>query len=186
MKNGTKSLFPIILCALCTATLAVTSQISIPTPFGIPLTLQVFFVCLIGFILGVKKALATVFLYVFMGAIGLPVFFGLRGGISAIIGEVTGGFILGFIPLALCCGLASTLRWSKGGKSYSIALSLFGLILCHVCGVALYSAVTHIDIISAFSVASLPFILKDAILLICAFFVSPKIISAVNKSGYKL
>lgn len=185
MKNKQR-LFSLVLCALCSAILAVISQIAIPTPFGIPITLQVFAVSLSGFLLGTKYALISTLVYVAMGAVGLPVFYGFRGGISAIFGEVTGGFIIGFIPLSIMCGLRKYVYWSKNGKALSLTLGFIGLALCHVCAVAFYSSLTNITFYASAAVTSLPFILKDALLLIIAFLVAPKIIAAISKGGYKL
>ena len=184
MKNN--RVFHTVLCALMTALTVILSQIAIPTPFGIPLTLQTFAVCLCGFVLGIRYGTASMILYVLMGAIGLPVFFGFHGGISCIIAEPTGGFILGFIPLALMCGLKKHLHYQKHGRLISLTLATVGIITCHIFGILLYSAITHIPFLAATAVVSLPFITKDVISCVLAYFISNKIIYSLNKNGYKL
>jgi biotin transport system substrate-specific component len=186
MAKNRKTVFTTVLTALCVAMIAVISQIAFPTPLGIPVTLQIFAVALCSYLLGVKLATVAVLVYVTMGAIGLPVFYGLRGGISAIIGEVTGGFIIGFLPLAVLCGLGTTVFWKRCGKWLCLLFGEIGLILCHVCGVCFYSALTGVDVFSAIAVTSLPFILKDALLIAAAFLIAPKISSAIARSGYKI
>lgn len=186
MKNKKQRIFSLVMCALSAAIISVVSQIAIPTPFGIPITLQVFAVALCGFLLGTKYALASVLVYVGMGAIGLPVFYGFRGGVSAIFGDVTGGFIIGFIPLAVFCGLRKLLYWAKHGKALSLMLGVIGLLLCHIFGIAFYANLTGIDFLSSAAVTSLPFLIKDIILVALAFIITPKIVTAVSKSGYKL
>ena len=65
-------------------------------PFsGIPITLQTLMIIVIGLLLSPIEALIAVLIYVLLGAIGLPVFSGGRGGIDVILGP-TGGFIVGF------------------------------------------------------------------------------------------
>lgn len=169
-----------------TALTVILSQIAVPTPFGIPLTLQTLAVCLCGFVLGVRYGTASMILYVLMGAIGLPVFFGFHGGISCIIAEPTGGFLIGFIPLAALCGVKKHLFYAKNGRIFAILLGILGVIICHVCGALLYSTVTHIPLLASIAVVSLPFIAKDVISCILAYFISGKIIYSLNKYGYKL
>ena len=78
--------------------LTISAKIKIPF-YPVPMTMQTFVVVLIGITLGWKLGLATIFAYLFEGAIGLPVFAGTpeKGlGISYIIGP-TGGYLVGFI-----------------------------------------------------------------------------------------
>lgn len=70
-------------------------------PFsGIPVTLQTWMVLMIGLLLKPKEAFFAVMSYVILGAIGLPIFSGQKGGMSVILGP-TGGFIVGFPMVSL-------------------------------------------------------------------------------------
>ena len=63
------------------------------------MTMQTFVVVLIGVTLGWKLGLATVFAYLFEGAIGIPVFAGTpeKGlGVAYLMGP-TGGYLFGFL-----------------------------------------------------------------------------------------
>ena len=93
----------LVYVALFAALTAVLSQISIPLPSGVPLTLQTFAVAFAGFFLGWKYGLAAIGVYVALGACGAPVFAGFTGGAYKLIG-VTGGFIWGFFPLVALVG----------------------------------------------------------------------------------
>ena len=68
------SIFDMTRIAAFTALLSILAQISIPFFFGIPLTLQVFGVCLICLLASRKIAFWSIFLYVFLGTIGIPIF----------------------------------------------------------------------------------------------------------------
>ncbi len=84
---------------------ALTMVPAIPLgPAGVPLTLQTLGVLLAGALLGAKRGAAAVALYVFLGAVGLPIFSGAKGGIAVLLGP-TGGFLLGFILAAFVTGL---------------------------------------------------------------------------------
>ena len=95
----------IVLCALFAAITAVLSQIAIPMPSGVPVTLQTFAIALCGFYLCTARATVSTVVYVLLGAVGVPVFSGFKGGIASIVGP-TGGFIIGFIAMAAISGIA--------------------------------------------------------------------------------
>lgn len=146
--------------ALMVAFLAVISQISIPTAFSVPITLQIFAVSLIGYVLSPKKSLLVLIVYVCIGAIGIPVFANFQGGIFHLI-SYTGGFIWGYFPLALLCSL--------NVKGMRIPFGIIGAILCHLLGVIQYSLVAKISFIAAFLAMSLPYVLKDFVLVTLAY-----------------
>ena len=153
--------------ALMTALLAVLSQIAIPMPSGVPITLQTFAVALTGYMLGAKLGALAASLYVLLGALGLPIFSGARGGFSVMLGP-TGGFIFGFIAMAALCGLSLTRE--KYGRA--IGFSLLGLAACHLLGVLQFSIVTGNSLLRGAMVASVPYLIKDAISLIAAWYLA--------------
>ena len=85
--------------ALFVALMAVCSWITIPLPW-VPITMQVFGVFLALCTMGGQKGTVCVFTYILLGAVGAPVFSGFRGGIGVLLGT-TGGYIVGFIPMAM-------------------------------------------------------------------------------------
>lgn len=95
------------LCALrhrpgLLALMAICAWISIPT--AVPFTLQTFAVFLVTGLLGLKCGTLSVLVYLLLGAVGLPVFTGFKGGIGALLGT-TGGYLVGFVFIALTVGL---------------------------------------------------------------------------------
>ena len=97
------------ICLLGAIFIAVFAQVSIDLPFGnsdIPVTGQTFAVLLVGYILGWKKGINSVLIYLFLGIIGLPVFASGNRGIEIILGN-SGGFLLGFIFGAVITGYIS-------------------------------------------------------------------------------
>ena len=76
----------IILCAIFASITSILAQISIPIPFTtIPLTMQIFSVALTGMVLGSKKGFISIMIYLILGAIGMPVFAQMSGGIGILI-----------------------------------------------------------------------------------------------------
>ena len=103
MKKYDLTTQSMVRIAMFTAVLSVLSVLQIPMPSGVPLTLQTFAVALCGAVLGAWSGPASVALYVAVGAVGIPVFAGMKGGIAVLVGP-TGGFLFGFLFLAWLTG----------------------------------------------------------------------------------
>jgi len=89
-REGSNTVFrsrDMVYVAVMAAVLAVLAQFSIPMPTGTLLTLQTFAVALCGSVLGIKKGLAAVGVYLLLGAVGLPVFASFRGGLGILAGD---------------------------------------------------------------------------------------------------
>lgn len=155
--------------ALFSALLGMLSQIALPLPAGVPLTLQTFAVALCGCVLGGTKGSISVFVWLVLGAVGLPLFSGFRGGFAVLFGP-TGGFLMGLIFLALFCGLGGTKRF----LCYC-GLAVMGLVLCHACGTLWFSVVAEQNLRTAAVTVSFPYLLKDVLSLgaarVCARFI---------------
>lgn len=167
-KNNTSSnIKNTILIGMFAAVLAILSQLSIPMPSGVPITLQTFAVALTGCILGCKLASASTVVYLLLGAVGVPVFANLKGGFNVLIGY-TGGFLWGFIFMAFFCGFMI----QQKNVFLRILLGFLGLFICHFLGVLQYSLVAHVDLIASFLLVSAPYLIKDSISVACAYFLS--------------
>src|SRR5699024_9633322 len=86
----------LVLCALFAALTAVCSQIALPMPWGVPINLAIFAVCLSGSLLGPVRGMASMAVYVALAAVGVPVLAGFQGGPAAIFGK-TGGYVIGYM-----------------------------------------------------------------------------------------
>ncbi len=146
--------------ALLVALLCVGSQVSIPTIFLVPLTIQVLLVGIVGYFLPLKHSLSCIISYILIGAIGVPVFANFGGGLGTLF-SYTGGFVFGFIPLVILCSI--------GKGKIKIPLGVLGAVLCHLTGVIQYSIVAKMDFLTSFLTMSLPYIFKDIGLIILAF-----------------
>ncbi len=170
-----------ILISLCSAIIVICSWITIPI-FAVPFTLQTFAVFLITFILGGKKALISIFIYIVLGAIGLPVFSGFKGGIGVLLGP-TGGYIWGFTVQALIY-LVLTCKISDSDIGQYIG-SLIGLIACYLCGtlwfVYVYTVSSgSISFMAALGLCVVPFIIPDIGKLILAKIVASRVKKSIT------
>lgn len=154
-----------ILGALFTAVTAVSAQICIPMPLGTPFTLQTLAVSLCAFLLGAKLSCVSTTVYLLLGFFGVPVFSYFGAGPAVIFGK-NGGYLFGFILLCICCGLSNKTnkKWIK------FIVCVLGVILLHAVGTIYFSFVFKVDILSAFMLSSLPFILKDLLSVLMSYF----------------
>ncbi len=169
-----RSIRTLIQIALFAAILAIFSQISIPLPMGVPLTLQTFAVALTGYFLGAKHGTIAAGVFLALGAIGLPVFAGFTGGLGHLIG-VTGGFLWGFLPMTFLCGIALSLpcRFPRPlAIILTILLNILALAICHLFGIIQFTLVTKSGFLTAFLTVSLPYLLKDTASLVAAYFLA--------------
>lgn len=153
---------------MCASLIIISSWISIPLPVSFTLqTLAIFTVCLL---FDLKISFTSVFLYVLIGVVGLPVFSGFGAGISSIIGP-TGGFILSFLLFPFLIGLIKK-------RSYVLAMSVCTLV-CYIIGTLwfyfVYGADGNASFISILSICVLPFIVTDIFKIALAYFICKRL-----------
>lgn len=165
------SIRTICFVGMFAAIVSVLSILTIPTPWGVPFTLQTFAVALAGFVLGKKYGTISTALYVLLGFIGLPVYAGMSAGPSVLFGT-TGGYIYGFILMTFFCGLGMELLSKRAGIVWLILFSFIGLACCHVLGFIQLSLVLHVDLLYAASVGSVPYLAKDVLSVGAAYVVA--------------
>lgn len=173
MKNFTVR--DMTLCALFTAIIAVCSQISVP--MTVPFTMQTFAVfCTLG-ILGGKRGTISIALYVILGTLGIPVFAEFTGGFGIVLGA-TGGYIIGFVPMALIYWAAEKIF----GKSLPVVIASMaaGLLVLYAFGtlwfMLVYTKNTEaVDFFTALKWCVLPFIVPDAVKAALAVFISGRV-----------
>lgn len=115
-------------CALFAALMCLCAWISLPLG-DTAITLQTFALFLSLELLGGKYGSLVCMLYLLLGAIGLPVFSGFRGGFGMLLGT-TGGYLWGFLACALLYWLITGLL----GNRFHLLGCLAGLVLCYALG----------------------------------------------------
>lgn len=165
----------IVVVALSTALMAVCSWISIP--MTVPFTLQTFAVFTVAGLFGMKRGTWATLVYLLLGAIGVPVLAGMTGGVDKIIG-VTGGYLLGFVFIALIVGFVSD-RFERKALPLAIAM-VIGLLVCYAFGTAWFmfiyartSGAVGLGTVLGWCV--IPFILPDCAKIACALIVSNRV-----------
>ncbi|WLR61750.1 biotin transporter BioY [Guptibacillus hwajinpoensis] len=155
---------------------------------GVPITLQTFFAILAGLLLGSRLGAISLTVYALVGLAGAPVFAQFTGG-PAVLFKPTFGFILSYILVAYVAGKIVESKSKPTMRTFMIA-SFTGFILNYVLGTnyMYYAYKFWAEAPEGFTygmawmwmVAPLP---KDVILSIVAALISPRIYSAVTKTG---
>ena len=165
-----------VFTAMFAALIAVCSIISIPIG-EVPVTLQTFAICLTAAMLGWKRGTLAVFIYILLGAIGVPVFAGMSGGIGILAGP-TGGYIIGFILTSLIVGFAADC-WARKALSLAIAM-VAGVLACYVTGTIWFMVVTGMGLVESLMLCVVPFLLFDAAKIALAVLLSNRLSKVVN------
>lgn len=175
-KWQSSSVKDLCFIAVFTAIICVLSQLSIPMPAGVPMTLQTLIIPLAGVVIGKKRGTYATLLYLLIGAIGVPVFSGFSGGIGVLLG-LTGGFLVSFPVLSFTAGLGDEIGLKlnrKSGKAmYYIPLVIFlvvGATINYVFGTVWFMIAAKTSFIAGLTACVIPFIptaiLKIAIVAI--------------------
>lgn len=160
----------IVYVGMFAALLSILSQLAIPMPSGLPITLQTFAIAFTGVVLNWKLALSSTTVYILMGAVGVPVFANFTGGIQ-ILFHYSGGFIWGFLFLTSFCGIAASMK----NKIAANMLAMLGLLICHILGILQFGFVMNMGFIESAVIASLPYLVKDIISVILAYFIGQQV-----------
>lgn len=186
-QTASKSRFStqnLVLAGMFAAVLAVISQISIPMPSGVPITIQVFGIALVGTILGWKLGLFSTIVYILIGAVGVPVFANFRGGLEVLTG-MSGGYILAWPVMTALCGIRPPFADRKKSFILSVILSLAGLMIVEFIGAVQWSLLTDSMSLNAIIIYSfVAFIPKDMVITVLAVVVGRQIQKPLKRAGY--
>lgn len=120
MNTKTKE---VTLIGLMTAVICIAGPLSLALPFSpVPVSLTNLAIYFSVYILGMRLGTISYCIYLLLGLVGLPVFSAFTSGPAKLFGP-TGGYLIGFIFMALICGYFID-RWN--GR---IVLSFIGMVV---------------------------------------------------------
>lgn len=161
----------IAFVSLMTAVIIICSFIQIPAT--IPFTLQTMGIFLALKLLGGYRGTVSILTYILLGGIGLPVFSGFKGGISAITGP-TGGYIVGFLLMGI---LYLCFEKHLNNKLKENLCLVAGLAICYAFGTLWFTYLMNgkFTLKSAFLTCVAPFIIFDLGKLILAEIIATRV-----------
>lgn len=168
-----------VLIALMTAVTCVLGPLSIPLPFSpVPISLTNFAIFLAIFVLGMKNGTISFIIYLLLGAVGVPVFSSFRGGLQVLAGP-TGGYLIGFIFLALIMGFA--LDHFDRKLVPTIIGMIIGMVVCYAFGIVWLAKLLSLSFKEGLMMGVIPYLPGDAAKIIIAAIVGPKLYGATQK-----
>lgn len=172
----------LILVGLFTALTAVGAFIKIPTPFGVPFTLQPLFVMFAASLLGAKLGFLSQLVYIFTGLVGFPIF--TKGGGFHYIFQPTFGYLIGFALGAYVIGKIIENK-EKNIRNFLLA-NFAGLIVFYIIGASYLYLIMNFYIGQNYSIKKtiiggfLVFLPWDAVKAIITSIIAPKIMNRIK------
>ena len=165
-----------VLIALFAVIIAVCAWIHIPT-LPIPYSMQNFGVFIAIGILGGRRAFFAIAVYLAIGAVGIPVFSGFTGGFGRLFGE-TGGFLLGFLAIALISWCITSF-FKRGTASVFVSI-LIGQLVSYAIGVFWYwffyaEGGSDASFSGILAMCVLPFLIPDIVKIFVATVISDRV-----------
>ncbi|MFA5449546.1 MAG: biotin transporter BioY [Clostridia bacterium] len=181
-RNRTKE---IALIGLFAAVTALLSQISFYIPLSpVPISFGIMAVFITGLLLNPRSAFFSLLVYLGLGAIGLPIFSGGRGGLGIIVGA-TGGFLFSYPIAALFISVSVDLftrlfnpENTKVKKyvfpAFAFIVLIIALFICYLIGTLYLARLLGMTFKGALSAAVYPFVLLDILKIVaCVVLIVP-------------
>lgn len=177
-QGNTKTL---ALIGVMAAITCILGPLSIPLPFSpVPISLTNLAVYFSIYVLGMKKGSISYVIYLLIGLVGIPVFSSFTGGPGKLLGP-TGGYLIGFLFMAVICGLFID-KWPE--KRYMGFLGMvIGTLVCYLFGTVWLAYQAGLSFEAALAAGVLPFIAGDVVKMLIAMFIGPEIVKRLKKAG---
>ena len=158
--------------ALMTAITCILAPMALPIPVSpVPISLTNLVIFFMAYILGTKLSVVSYVLYLLLGTVGLPVFSGFSGGLAKLAGP-TGGYIIGFIPMAIIAGIVIDKFTNRG---IQILGMIVGTAICYAFGTAWFCLQAGYTVGAALAVCVIPFIPADLCKMVIAMIIGPMV-----------
>lgn len=171
----------IAIVGLMTALICVLGPLSIPLPFSpVPISLTNLAIYFTIYVIGTKRGTLSYLIYLLIGFAGLPVFSAFTGGPGKLLGP-TGGYLIGFIFMALICGFFIE-KWPA--KLYlHFAGMVIGTAVCYVFGTVWLAYQAGMSFSAALAAGVIPFIPGDLAKIVIAMLLGPQINKKLRAFG---
>ena len=177
-RNYNSKIYMMAVTAVMTAVTCILAPMSIPIgPVPISLTNLVIYIAL--YLLGWKMGTVSYLIYLVIGAVGVPVFSGFTGRLAKFMGP-TGGYIVGFIPMAIIAGIVIE---KSGNRILHFIAMAVGTAVCYALGTAWFCVLMKTDVSAALATCVFPFIPGDIAKMVIAIAFGPMLRRRLNKAG---
>ena len=167
------------LIAVMAAVTCVLGPLSVPIGV-VPISFTNLAVYLAIYVLGCKRGTISYIVYLLIGLVGVPVFSRFTGGGGKLFGP-TGGYLIGFIFMALICG------WFIDKFDCKLVPSFVGMVLgtivCYVFGTVWLAYQAGMSFYAALAAGVLPFIIGDLVKMVIAAVIGPQVRRQLARAG---
>ena len=171
-KKKSFTTFQMALIAVMAAITCILGPLSIPIPVSpVPISLTNLAIYLTVCLLGWKFGTISYLIYLLIGIAGLPVFSSFSSGFAKLLGP-TGGYLIGFIPMAIVAGIIIDRfhqRWIQ------IVAMIIGTAICYAFGTVWFCFQSGYTVAAALAVCVIPFIPADLIKIVIVTIIGPMI-----------
>lgn len=176
-KTNTKTL---TLIGVMTAVICIMGPLSIQLPISpVPISLGTLAIYFVIYVLGMKKGTISCCIYLLIGFIGIPVFTAFTSGPAKLLGP-TGGYLIGYIFMALICGFIVD-------KTNNVFLCFGGMLLgtavLYFFGTVWLAYQGNMTFMAALAAGVLPFILGDLAKILIAMVAGGQIKKRLRRAG---
>lgn len=182
-KPKTKTIFSVkqlAIVGLMTAIICVLAPLALPIPFSpVQISLGTLAIYFVLTVLGLKLGTISVIIYILLGLAGLPVFASFKSGPGTLFGP-TGGYIIGYVFMALVCGFFID-KW--GNKFLPCFLGMIlGTAVLYVFGSFWLAFQLSYTLPQAFMAGVIPYIPGDLIKLVIAVVLGQQLRKRLQKA----
>lgn len=179
MKNEKLTTKDLAIIGVFAAVICVLGPLSLPIPISpVPVTFAILAVFLASYVLGMKRGTLCVLVYLLIGMAGLPVFSGFSGGLGKLAGP-TGGYLVGYIFIALCTGWCADR--SDGKPVFAFIGMVIGTAICYALGTAWLAISLEMTFVQALAIGVAPYVLLDVLKMVLAAALGLKLRQTVVK-----
>ena len=170
------------MIGMMTALICVMAPFSLHKPISpVPISLTNLALYFILYVLGMKRTILCNGLYLLIGLIGIPVFSNFTSGPGKLLGP-TGGYLIGFLFMTLIAGLVVD-KWEE--KIWICVIGLVvGTAVCYLFGTAWLAIQQKMSFSAALMAGVIPFLPGDAVKIVVASLIGPKVKKLIKKAGY--
>ncbi len=177
----------IAVVGVMTAVTCVLAPFSVPIG-PVPISLTNFAIYMSLYVLGMKEGTLSYLIYLLMGLVGIPVFSGFTSGPEKLFGP-TGGYLIGFIPMAVLAGVVIDRFYGAKRKMAACAACIGGMAagtaICYILGTAWLAYQANLGWKAAMFAGVVPFIPGDLAKIAVAAVAGPKIRGRLVQVGLR-
>ena len=178
-KHSGISVVTMTLIGVMTAITCILGPLSIPLPISpFPISFTNLAIYITVYVLGMKPGTISYLVYLLIGLVGAPVFSGFTGGPAKLAGP-TGGYLIGFIFIALIAGFFID-RFPKKYYLHFIGMVL-GTAVCYLFGTLWLCYQLKLGFVAGLWAGVIPYLPGDAAKIIISLILGPVLRTAVSE-----